>query len=147
MADHLIIDTSHQPPQIRCLHCGADWHFLLDCPSLLLMMSQIGYNPTAGTPAFTPNQQMDVDIPNRDEQHGGMEAVGTLSQGFKEEMRLSKNWTELTAGEREALDVIVHKIGRVLSGRNPHDPEHWRDIAGYAVAARRADSHAALNTP
>ena len=22
MADHLIIDASRQPPQIRCLHCG-----------------------------------------------------------------------------------------------------------------------------
>jgi hypothetical protein len=85
---------------------------------------------------------MDVDIPNRDEQHGGMEAVGTLSQGFKNLMRGSKNWRDLTAGEREALEVIMHKIARVLSGRNPHDPEHWRDIAGYAVAARRADSHA-----
>ena len=82
---------------------------------------------------------MTVDIPNRDEQHGGMEAVGCVSQSVKESMRLSRNWELLSPGEKEALDIVAHKIGRVLSGDNPHDPEHWRDIAGYAVAARRAD--------
>jgi hypothetical protein len=80
-----------------------------------------------------------IDIPNRDEQHGGMEAVGALSQNLKGCIRRSNGWSRLDAGEREALDMICHKIARVLSGDNPHDPEHWCDIAGYAVAARRSD--------
>jgi hypothetical protein len=55
-------------------------------------------------------------------------------------MRGTLNWERLSRGEREALDMIAHKIARILSGADPHDSEHWRDLAGYAIAARRADS-------
>ena len=78
--------------------------------------------------------------PNRDEQHGGMEAVGTITQQIKAIIRTGRNWHQLTPGEQEALDMAAHKTARILSGANPHDPEHWRDLAGYAVAARRGDS-------
>jgi hypothetical protein len=32
---------------------------------------------------------------------------------------------------QESLDMIAHKIGRILSG-NPNYNDHWDDIAGYA---------------
>jgi hypothetical protein len=81
--------------------------------------------------AFTP--------PNRDNQHGGLESVGRTSQLIKSAMRESPNWDNLKlhpAG-REALDLIGHKIARVLSGEDPHDFQHWEDIAGYATAFMR----------
>lgn len=79
-----------------------------------------------------------MNIPNRDEQHGGMEAVGHLCQALKGELRLNgSNWLDLSYGEREALDMIAHKIARILCGADPHDPEHWEDLAGYAQAAMR----------
>jgi hypothetical protein len=31
----------------------------------------------------------------------------------------------------ETLAMIAHKIGRIIAG-NPAEPDHWRDIAGYA---------------
>ena len=31
----------------------------------------------------------------------------------------------------ETLSMIAHKIGRIIAG-NPAEPDHWRDIAGYA---------------
>ena len=31
----------------------------------------------------------------------------------------------------EALEMIVHKIGRIVNG-NPDKVDHWVDIAGYA---------------
>ena len=31
----------------------------------------------------------------------------------------------------ETLDMIAHKIGRIIAG-NATEPDHWRDIAGYA---------------
>ena len=84
-------------------------------------------------------------IPNRDQQHGGMEAVGQLAQQIKGAMRYSgRNWPRLTPGEREALDMAAHKIARILSGDDPHDPEHWTDLAGYAHAAMRGRE---INTP
>ena len=35
---------------------------------------------------------------------------------------------------------VCHKIARILSGADPHDPEHWTDLAGYAHAAMRGQS-------
>ena len=78
-------------------------------------------------------------VPNRDHQHGGLDAVGITSQRIKRSMREANNWESLAlhpAG-REALDMIAHKIARVLSGSDPHDFQHWEDIAGYATAFMR----------
>jgi hypothetical protein len=78
-----------------------------------------------------------MNTPNRDEQHGGMGAVGDVSQDLKKTIRSGHNWGLLSRGEQEALDMIAHKIARILSGQNPHDLEHWTDVAGYAYAAMR----------
>ena len=32
---------------------------------------------------------------------------------------------------QESLDMIAHKIGRIIAG-NAAEPDYWRDIAGYA---------------
>ena len=79
-----------------------------------------------------------MNTPNRDQQHGGIEAVGQLAQNIKAHLRDGKNWPRLSDGEAEALDMIAHKIGRILSGADPHDPQHWEDVAGYAAAVLRA---------
>lgn len=81
---------------------------------------------------------MSASIPNRDQQHGGMEPVGEVSQRIKAAMRDSRNWPLLTCGQQEALDMAAHKIARILSGDNAQDPEHWTDLAGYPIAAMRA---------
>lgn len=81
---------------------------------------------------------MDPSIPNRDDQHGGVQAVGWLSQLIKLSMRSTLNWNRLSSGGQESLDMIAHKIGRILSGGDPHDRQHWEDIAGYARAAMRS---------
>ena len=79
--------------------------------------------------------------PNRDRQHGGMEFVGERAQDLKESMRIGKNWDLLSAGRREALDMIAHSIARILSGADPHDQQYWEDVAGYAQAAMREEQH------
>lgn len=79
-----------------------------------------------------------MTLPNRDGQHGGMDAVGEVAQDLKDTMRVGRNWDRLSRAHREALDMIAHKLSRILSGANPHDPEHWEDVAGYAQAAMRS---------
>jgi hypothetical protein len=37
----------------------------------------------------------------------------------------------LTADQQEALDMICHKIGRIING-DPNYADSWHDIAGYA---------------
>lgn len=40
--------------------------------------------------------------------------------------------TPLAFDQREALDMIIHKVGRIING-NPDKVDHWVDIAGYAT--------------
>jgi hypothetical protein len=63
--------------------------------------------------------------------------VGAIAQSLKTTMRAGANWPRLSPGEQEALDLIAHRIARILSGSNPSDPEHWSDVAGHAHAAMR----------
>jgi hypothetical protein len=41
------------------------------------------------------------------------------------------SWLSLTASQKEALDMIQHKVARILNGNANHQ-DHWVDIAGYA---------------
>ncbi len=38
---------------------------------------------------------------------------------------------KLSDVQQEAVDMIIHKLGRVAAG-NPNFADHWDDIAGYA---------------
>ena len=81
-----------------------------------------------------------MDIPSllaaREDTHGNFIDQAAMSQVLKEMMVDGKNWDELTAVQREALEMIQHKIARILSG-NPDELDHWRDIAGYAMLVER----------
>lgn len=45
--------------------------------------------------------------------------------------RAEQGKTRITADQMEALDMICHKIGRILNG-DPDYADSWIDIAGYA---------------
>lgn len=80
------------------------------------------------TPAPTINDTLN----QRAKTHGSFIDNGFIMQTLKNVMRnYGKNWINLPLEQREALEMIQHKIGRILSG-NPSEPDHWRDIAGYA---------------
>ena len=40
--------------------------------------------------------------------------------------------TQLAFDQRESIDMIIHKLGRIING-NPDHVDSWRDIAGYAT--------------
>ena len=50
----------------------------------------------------------------------------------KEEMRHAPSWSKMYADQREALDMIAHKIARIVNG-DPDYADSWVDIAGYAT--------------
>jgi hypothetical protein len=41
------------------------------------------------------------------------------------------NWNSLSYDKKEALEMIAHKIGRILNG-DPNYKDSWVDIQGYA---------------
>jgi hypothetical protein len=67
----------------------------------------------------------------REKTHGPYKLKCMIIQELKEVMRSHDTWDALTDVQKESLDMIVHKIGRILSG-DPNFPDHWEDIAGYA---------------
>ncbi len=52
-------------------------------------------------------------------------------QGLKEVLHGSPNWGTMAHDQKEALEMIVHKISRIVNG-NPNYADSWHDIIGYA---------------
>lgn len=58
--------------------------------------------------------------------------------------------SDMSYGQYEALEMIAHKMGRILAG-NPNFQDHWDDIAGYAtlvsrqIAKKEAQAQEAIN--
>jgi len=63
--------------------------------------------------------------------HGDFTDVSAEAQQMKNIARTSKNWPNLTDAQREGIEMIVHKLARILVG-DPNHHDHWNDIAGYA---------------
>ena len=64
--------------------------------------------------------------------HGHFESHAVIAQNIKSEIMKSHGISSLNSVQREALDMIAHKIARILNG-NPNVHDHWHDIAGYAT--------------
>ena len=75
-------------------------------------------------------------LDERAKTHGDYYRVAMMAQELKDAMRRGKNWRTLDDTQRETLELVASKIGRILSG-NPHEVDHWRDIAGYATLIER----------
>ena len=70
-------------------------------------------------------------LEERGKTHGRDSEHAAITQLTKSLWKAHPGWTRLTPSQCEALDMIAHKVGRVLAG-NPHFQDHWDDIAGYA---------------
>lgn len=77
-------------------------------------------------------------LADREKTHGAFSDHARITQRLKnviaEELveRHERGQPPLTDMQRESLDMIEHKVGRIIAG-NPNEPDHWNDIAGYAV--------------
>jgi hypothetical protein len=69
-------------------------------------------------------------LEQRGERYGYFTNHAHISQNMKFIMRKSKQWTNLSDDKKEALDMIVHKIARILNG-DPEYKDSWTDIRGY----------------
>ena len=49
---------------------------------------------------------------------------------LKQIMRAAPKWGDLKYHEQETLEMVAHKVGRILTG-DPHFHDHWHDAAGY----------------
>ena len=79
---------------------------------------------------------VDVDetLDTRAQSYGKFKDGAALMQGIKRQManHAQKHEKTFADDQWEALEMIVHKIGRIVNG-NPDVTDHWIDIAGYAT--------------
>ena len=71
------------------------------------------------------------EILNKREKHYGVYKEHTrITQHLKDDMCDSPNWNILTSDQKETLEMVAHKIGRILNG-DPNFIDSWDDIMGY----------------
>ena len=71
-------------------------------------------------------------LSERGSRYGTLMSNATISQGLKEILHRSSNWEAMPPDMREALDMIVHKISRIVEGDFDYD-DSWIDISGYST--------------
>ena len=104
--------------------------------------------PKVSRPIINPEITMETDVDqvldSRAKDYGKFIEGAEIMQMLK---RLVHNYIEnrqtpLAFDQREAIDMIIHKLGRIING-NPDKVDHWVDIAGYAtLVADRLEGNA-----
>lgn len=79
-----------------------------------------------------PPPTTEAILQERQKVHGDFFFDAFNAQALKTVLRTSANWDNMSAVQREALEMICTKIGRICVGNADHK-DHWDDIAGYAL--------------
>lgn len=76
---------------------------------------------------------VDAILAERGKRYGSFEGHAEISQNLKGIFAhfMHARGCELDFDQREALDMIAHKIARIING-DPNYADNWVDIAGYA---------------
>jgi len=77
---------------------------------------------------------VDKTLDARAEMYGKFKDGASLMQAVKRELaaHAAKHGKTFADDQWEALEMIVHKMGRIVNG-DPDVVDHWVDIAGYAT--------------
>lgn len=86
---------------------------------------------STATHATVAPQSVDSILAERGGRYGPFAGHALITQTLKDEMRCTDGWNRLNRSQCEALEMIAHKIGRILNG-DPNYADSWVDIGGYA---------------
>ena len=108
------------------------------------LRKQVDYAAETIRPSYTPSnngslsmdQNIDTILSTRETTHGCYVEQSTASQTLKQECEQARNWQEMPFYMKESIHMIQHKIARIICG-DPFEPDHWRDIEGYARLVSR----------
>lgn len=87
--------------------------------------------PYTFTQASQPVNDIASTLAQRGDRYGKFTGHARITQELKKVLVESKNWKILTPDQKESLEMICHKMGRILNG-DPNYDDSWIDIAGYA---------------
>jgi len=75
---------------------------------------------------------IDAVLAERGARYGRFDEHAAISQALQRVMHQQPGWARLADDQREALEMIGHKVARILNG-DPAYGDSWQDIAGYAT--------------
>ena len=86
-----------------------------------------------------PARALDINevLSEREARYGSFSGHAEISQKLKEAMYNAPKWPGLSDCHKEALEMIQHKVARILNG-DPNYDDNWRDISGYATLAMQS---------
>jgi hypothetical protein len=70
-------------------------------------------------------------LAERGTRYGAFPEHARITQAIKAAMVDSPNWAGLRPDMKEALEMVAHKVARILNG-DPLYADSWHDIIGYA---------------
>ena len=70
-------------------------------------------------------------LEERGNAYGEFLTQSEIAQGIKEAFRVG-NWKDLSYPQKECLDMMANKLGRILNG-DPNFHDSWYDIVGYVT--------------
>lgn len=95
-------------------------------------------NIQTGKPQGDIGSGLDATLKQRGKTHGDYTDHARITQELKAtvdhelDLRSQRGQPPLEATARESIDMILHKIGRIIAGQWD-EKDHWQDIAGYAT--------------
>jgi hypothetical protein len=74
---------------------------------------------------------VDDILAERGQRYGPFRTHAQITQDLKDVMHDVKGWGDLPQDVKESLEMIQHKIARILNGQHGYK-DSWDDIQGYA---------------
>ncbi|MGK8471185.1 hypothetical protein ACRS34_09590 [Stutzerimonas stutzeri] len=83
---------------------------------------------------MTDANKLAQTLAERGSRYGDFTDHARICQNLKRTMCAEAGWDRLTDVQKQSLEVIADKVGRILSG-DPNYADNWHDIQGYAKLA------------
>ena len=83
---------------------------------------------------------IDNTLNERGETYGDFGSFSFLCQALKTTLRRHKGWERLSSDQKESVEMIIHKVSRIVNG-DPNHLDSWVDIQGYARLSEKCIKH------
>lgn len=97
------------------------------CEAGTELREAVGHEPER----TSETSSIDDTLAERGARYGDFKGHAKVTQNIKAAFVESSNWPYLPDSMKESLEMIAHKIGRILNG-DPYYKDSWHDLIGYA---------------
>jgi hypothetical protein len=100
------------------------------CPLIVGCMSEDKMMSERMKAMSEAKPKIEDTLKERGNRYGEFKSHALITQNIKSAMYVG-GWHDLNSSQKEALEMIAHKIGRIINGDSNYS-DSWHDIAGYA---------------